>query len=115
MRMMTLLMISGGLLLATAASVNAHEVGRYGYDQKDRYSHSYRRNSEMPRWLKRQKAFRHWYRHSRYQRRRALSWPRLFEIYHWERRYARRYDDRRYYDRHDDKSRVDRSRRNRDW
>lgn len=114
MKMMTLLMISGGLFLTMAAPVKAHEAGYYVHDQNDRYYNTYRRRSEMPRWLKRQKAFRHWYRHSRFQRRRALSWARLFEIYQWERRYTRRYDDRRHYDRHDDRRRDHRSRRNRD-
>ena len=114
MRIMALLSLSSALLLAIAVPVNAHEVGYQEYAQKDRYKHSYRRRSEMPRWLKRQKAFRHWYRHSRYQRRRVLSWARLFEIYEWERRYARRYDDRRHYDHYYDRRRVDRTRRNRD-
>ena len=115
MRMMTLLMVSGVLLLTMATPVNAHEAGHHEYVQKDRYQHSNRRRSQMPRWLKRQKDFRYWYRHSRYQRRRAPGWARLFEIYEWERRYARRYDDRRHYDHYYDQRRVDRMRRNRDW
>ena len=115
MRMITLLIISGGLLLAMAASVNAHEAGHRDYDQRDRYYYSHSRRSEMPRWLKRQSAFRNWYLHSSYKRRRALSWARLFEIYQWQRRYARRYDDRRRYDHYYDRRRKDRTRRNRDW
>ena len=114
MRMMTLLMVSGVLLLTMATPVNAHEVGYHEYDQKDRYFDSNRRRSEMPRWLKRQGEFRHWYRHSPYKRRRALSWARLFDIYQWERRYARRYAERRHHKYYDDKRRSDRTRRERD-
>ena len=112
MKMMALLTISGALLLTIAAPVNAHDAGYREYDQRNRYFYSHRRRTEMPRWLKRQKEFRHWYRHSPYKRRRALSWARVFEIYQWERRYARRYVDRRHYDYYEDMRRSDRKR---DW
>ena len=115
MKMMTLLFISGALLQTIAAPVNAHESGYHEYDQRDRYSDSNRRRKEMPRWLKRQREFRLWYRHSPYKRRRALSWARVFEIYRWERRYARRYAERRYHHYDDDRRRSERMLRGRDW
>jgi hypothetical protein len=115
MKTMTLLFISGALLLTIAAPVNAQEAGYHEYDQRDRYSYSNKRRTEMPRWLKRQREFRHWYRRSPYKRRRALSWARVFEIYRWERRYARRYAERRYDHRDDDRRRNEWMLRRGDW
>ena len=115
MKTMTLLFISSALLLTIAAPVNAHEAGHREYDQRDRYSYSNKRRTEMPRWLKRQREFRHWYRQSPYKRRRALSWSRVFEIYQWERRYARRHAERRNYHHDDDRRRSERMLRGSDW
>jgi hypothetical protein len=68
----------------------------------------------MPRWLKHNRAFRHWYRHTPLKRDRRLAWNELFDIYRFERRfgrtyyrsanywndyYARRYGERDYHDR----------------
>ncbi len=55
------------------------------------YGHQFeaRRYHEMPRWLKRNVRFRHWYRHSPLKRYRQIGWNQLFEIYRWERRYFR--------------------------
>ena len=98
--------LSVGLLLAASlffidvSPAAAHQ----GADHVRGYSDSYRyqpRRHEMPKWLKRNKRFRHWYRHSSLKRYRQIGWNQLFEIYRWERRYfaARNYvaydDDRR--------------------
>ena len=93
MKIFALLYLSGGLLLAAASPANAHQPGRFAYDtyRGDRHHAVYERRREMPRWLRQQPSFRHWYRESPYQRRRALSWARLFDIYRWESRYARRH------------------------
>ena len=48
----------------------------------------------MPRWLKRKRGFRHWYRNSRYRYNRSLGWEGLWDIYRWERRHGRRYEVR---------------------
>jgi len=114
MRMMTLLIVSGGLLLTLAAPVNAHNAGHHDYDRQDRHYYSIKRRSEMPRWLKRHQAFRHWYKRSPNKRRQSLSWARLFEIYRWEHRHARRHDNRRHYARYDDDRERYRVRRKRD-
>ena len=45
----------------------------------------------MPRWLKRDKGFRHWYRHSPLKRDRRLAWHQLFDIYRFEIRFGRSY------------------------
>lgn len=94
MKILALLIVSGGLLLTMATPANAHEYVRHEYDRGDRYYHYSGHRSDMPRWLKREKTFRKWYRHSRYKRRQTVSWARLYEIYRWERRHARRYDER---------------------
>jgi len=59
---------------------------RHGY-----YGSRYRRTNDVPRWLKRNKSFRHWMRHSGLRENRRLSWNQLFDIYRWE-RYNHRYD-----------------------
>jgi hypothetical protein len=52
--------------------------------------------------LRRNNDFHRWYRRSRYRHDFYLSWYRLFDIYHYERRYQRtyRYNDYYYRDRH---------------
>lgn len=109
MKIIASLFLSGGLLLLMATPVNAHQSGHYGYDRPGRQHVVHERRRDMPRWLKRKDAFRHWYRRSQYKRHYAISWARVYEIYRWERRYGYRQDSRRYRDR-----RVDR-RVNRDY
>ena len=58
---------------------------RYRGDyRRDHYGSRHKRAKEMPRWLKRNKSFRHWIRHSRLRQNRRLSWNELFDIYRWE-------------------------------
>ena len=64
-----------------------HRHARDRYRQY--YRHNYRGNSHrrahrMPYWLKRDRAFRHWYEHTRLRRNLYLSWQILFDIYRWE-------------------------------
>jgi hypothetical protein len=54
-----------------------------------------RRASSMPRWLKEDRSFRHWYKTTRLQRNLYLSWYELFDIYRWEHSHYRP-DYRRY-------------------
>jgi len=115
MKIMAALFLSGGLLMLTATPVNAHQAGHHGYDRPNAYYYVHERRGEMPRWLRRKDAFRHWYRHSPYRHRYAMSWARVYEIYRWERRYGRRHEARRYrnrdYDRRYDDDRPRRRRR----
>ena len=91
-----------GLLLLDAPEAAAHEqrdsqyrATPYQSHSRDSYSrdhrrHSYygshyRRTNEMPRWLKRNKSFRHWMRHSGLRENRRLSWHQLFDIYRYDR------------------------------
>lgn len=112
------IVIACGLLLLDAPEAAAHESRdsqsrSHRYDSSDRYyrdqygreSYSrdayrdgyrrdyngsrYKRAHEMPRWLKRDKSFRRWFRHSRLQNNRRLSWHQVFDIYRWEDSYYR--------------------------
>ena len=88
--------LAGGLMLLAAPDAEAHKRGHdhprhwdYGYSRsydRDYYyryrgESRYRRSHEMPRWLKRDRSFRHWYRHSRLRKNRHISWHRLYDIY----------------------------------
>ena len=106
------LLLAASLFLLDVSPAAAHQ----GADRTRVYSHGYhfeaRRHYEMPRRLKRNKRFRHWYRHSPLRHYRQIGWNQLYEIYRWERRYfsgryyiaydddRRRHGDRRRY--HDD-------------
>jgi hypothetical protein len=86
-----------GLGLAAAPAAIAHERA---YDHYPTRQHHVRmhRDKHMPRWLRHDRGFRHWYRHSSVRRDRHLAWWQLFEIYRWERKRTYRYDhDRHYY------------------
>lgn len=102
--------IACGLLLVNVPAAEAHESRdsqyRSGpYDANDRYSYRRDRHRDayggnyydarqkrvqrMPRWLKRDRSFRRWYKHTRLRKNRRLSWNRLFDIYLWEHSYKR--------------------------
>lgn len=64
---------------------------RHGYNRDGYYRVSaYKRSNKMPRWLRHDRSFRHWYEHTRVRRDRYLSWRVMFDIYRWE------HSDRRY-------------------
>ena len=86
------LLLAAGLFLFDVAPAQAHK----GYHEVRRDHHGYRvdvrRHDRMPRWLKRDKHFRHWYRRSPLRHRYSISWNELFDIYRWERyHYGPRY------------------------
>jgi len=101
-----------GLLLLESPEAAAHEERgsqhrSYAYDHSDAYrrdSHSrdyysrdrnrgerydtrHQRAKKMPKWLKHDRSFRHWFEQTRLRRNRHLSWHQLFDIYRWERSY----------------------------
>ncbi len=102
-------LIAGSLMLLDSPEAAADKVARsqhrpptyHVYDSYDRYSyrphhyrHSYHgarhsRDRQMPRWLKRNLSFSHWFNHTRFRRDRRLSWNQLFDIYRWEYNYHR--------------------------
>ena len=106
------LLLAAALFLIDVTPAAAHQ----GADRMRSQNHGYyyeTRRHEMPIWLKRNKRFRHWYRHTPLRHYRQIRWDQLFEIYRWERRYfvnrhyiaydddRRRRSDRRRY-RYDD-------------
>jgi len=123
-KLMTTALIAGGLMLLNSPEAAAHKEVRNVY-QPPAYYQGYvrvdvRRPSHMPRWLKRNHAFRHWYKRTTVKRDRRLAWHQLFDIYRWERRFGtsyRRSDNYwndyyayRYGERHHDRDRRDRRR-----
>ena len=91
------LLLAMGLFMIDVSPAAAHSgVDRQHVNRYDHQIHSLRRH-DMPRWLWRDKGFRHWYQRSPIKRFRRISWNQLFEIYRWERRYF----GARYYSRYD--------------
>lgn len=95
-KVLTLALLAGSLLLLNAPAAEAHKVVR-SVHHAPAWHYVELRPKHMPRWLKRDRSFRHWYRHSPLQRDRRLAWYQLYEIYHWERRYGRTYHRSRNY------------------
>ncbi len=92
------LLLAASFFFLEISPATAHQ----DFDRTRAYNHGYQyqlwRHHEMPRWLRRDKHFRHWYRHTPLKRYRQIGWNQLFEIYRWERRYFSRgylidYDD----------------------
>ncbi len=88
------ILIACGLLILeipeAAAHKESHTVYRApmhyqgGGHYRDYRHQKYLRTSSMPRWLKEDRSFRHWYKHTRLQRNPYLSWYELFDLYRWE-------------------------------
>lgn len=91
--LMTAAVIAGGLMLVNSPEAAAHKEVRVAYQPSAHYyTHvDVRRPRHMPRWLKRNKEFRHWYRRTPLRRDLRLAWYQLYEIYRWERRTSRYY------------------------
>ncbi len=81
----TAALIASGLLILDSPEAAAHSEVRVSYQPPIVYRLEHRRPQHMPHWLKRDRDFRKWYRHTRLRRHRHLSWHQLFDIYHWER------------------------------
>lgn len=95
----TLLILLGSLAFVAAPQANASGYDQNRYDATGRYRAELLRDTKMPRWLRRDKGFRHWYRRSSLQRNYFLAWPQLLEIYRWERRYSQHHrSQHEYYD-----------------
>jgi hypothetical protein len=90
-KLMMTAVIAGGLMLMNSPEAAAHQQVHNVHK-----SHTYtrievRRADHMPRWLKRDKAFRHWYARTPLRRDRQLAWQQLFEIFRWELRWGHTY------------------------
>jgi len=123
-RLMTIVLIAGGLMLMNSPEAAAHKTVHNVY-QSPTYHHTYgrideRRSNHMPSWMKRDKSFRHWYSRTSLKHNRRLDWHELFRIYRWERSWSgshRRGDNHwndyyayRYGEQHHDRDRRDQRR-----
>ena len=106
-KMITVVLMTGSLLLLDSPEAAAHNDVRLSYHPSSHYRLEYRRTDSMPRWLRQDRSFRKWYRHSRLRHSRYLAWHQLFDIYRWERverrkhRRAHRFaENRAYYHQH---------------
>ena len=88
------LLFGAGLVLLSAADASAHEVEYRPYYVQ--HHHAYARTQFFPAWLERNREFQRWYMHSRYRFKRHIGWPRLYDIYRFERRH--RWHGRAIYD-----------------
>ena len=100
-----------GLALAFVPTASAHDRAYDHYQPRHHHARVHR-DRRMPRWLREDRGFRHWYRRSSLRYEYHLAWWRLYEIYRWERAYrhdhdryyghARGYPKRKWHRRHDD-------------
>ena len=84
-KVMTVVVIAGGLMLMNSPEATAHQTVHNVY-QPPTYYQSYgrideRRPDHMPSWMKRDKSFRHWYNRTSLKHNRRLDWHELFNIY----------------------------------
>ena len=86
-RMTCSLIFGAGLFLLSAADASAHRMEYRRYIAHDHYVHG--RTRSFPRWLRRNRDFRHWYLHSRYRFADRTTWHRIYDLYRLERRYHR--------------------------
>jgi len=70
-------------------SRGSYRVLRYRDDYRGYRGSKYKRDKKMPRWLKHNRSFRHWYEHTRLRKERHLTWHQVFDIYYREHSYPR--------------------------
>ena len=87
-KLMTAALIAGGLMLLHSPEATAHHGVRDTYHAPAYIYVDHRRADHMPRWLRKDRDFRRWYRHSTLRRDRRLAWFQLYDIYRWERRWG---------------------------
>lgn len=105
------LLLAASLFFIDVSPAAAHQGADHARMYGDGFYFEERRRHQMPRWLKRNRHFRHWYRHTPLRHYRQIRWQQLYEIYRWERRYFR--SDRRITDRDFDRHRHGDRRRDR--
>ncbi len=102
------LLLAAGLFGLDVSPAAAHPQADRVHVYSDGYRYESRRYDAMPRWLRRDQGFRHWYRHSPLKRYKRISWNELYDIYRWERRY---FGSRHHYDRNRNRGHRDGYRR----
>ena len=86
-RTISSILVLGAAVTGLSQSAVAHERGYEHYDPPRHYSIAVYRDYDMPRWLRKQKDFRRWYKRSALKHNPSLAWWQLYEIYRWESRY----------------------------
>ena len=76
-----------GLFLAFQPQAEAHGLGKVVVVHDGRVVRKFR--PAYPHWLRAERDFHRWYRHSRYHRLRHPDWHRLYGLYRQEVRYHR--------------------------
>lgn len=90
-KIITVALLAGGLLLLDSPEAAAHKEVRHTYQPSAYFRVETRRANQMPFWLKRDRSFLRWYKHTRLRKNRHLAWHQLFDIYRWERGYVRKH------------------------
>lgn len=90
-KLMTAAVIAGGLMLLNSPEAAAHTEVRNTYQPPAQVYFETRRSNHMPRWLQRDRDFRHWYSRTRLRHDRRLAWFQLYDVFRWERRWGRTY------------------------
>jgi len=110
------ILLVGGLTLANAPEAVAHSEVRNVHVVPAGHRVFVHRTEHMPHWLKHDRSFRHWYRHTPLKWRRHLGWHELYDLFLWERAGAghrRSHGPHRDYRHHDGHDYRDRDRRRR--
>ena len=123
-RLISTIIITGAAVTGISQSAVAHERGYEFYDSPRHYRTLVYRDHHMPKWLRKKRDFRRWYRRSALQHNHALAWWQLYDIYRWESRHYRHHYHRpayyasrnygwyrEYWSRQDHRYREDRNRR----
>ena len=79
-----------GLCLGAAQTASAHDRAYDRYDSPRHYHVSIHRDRHMPKWIRHDRGFRHWYHRTSLRHNHHLPWWQLYEIFRWERRYDHR-------------------------
>ncbi len=98
-RTISSLVIGTCLFLVSAADASAHKIEYRPYVVHRQYV--YGQTRIFPGWLRKNREFQRWYLHSRYRLMRHMTWHRLYDIYHFEKRYrlqSRRFHGKVYRD-----------------
>lgn len=106
--------LAGSLLLLDVPEAAAHNGAHFVSPPPASFRYEAQRTKHMPRWLHRNKSFRHWYTQSRLKHNRYIAWQRLYEVWYWEQVVAKRHRHQHRYDRGHDDHAYDRGRQHRD-
>ena len=78
-----------GLAAALVPQANAHDTAYWPAGRYDHYQVEIPRHG-LPRWLRKDKAFKRWYLSNPYTRVRHVGWNRLYDMYLIDRRYQQK-------------------------